>query len=516
MLHERESPAFASPDPKPNAPSSAHPLRNTRWRGWIAVLVGSLLATSWLALATWRLDRVPGMSLDEAWSILSARGLWEPHDPLSGMTSYAGPFPVLLLRWLGTEHGLSILRGASVVGNGLALIVLGVLLRRVHPRGGHVLWMLPLIASCPVWLVVLRTGIEVVMFTPLLVVLGLYACALRTRWAVFAGGCLWGLLIYNHLIGGCIALGIALAWRVAAGRWPLREPRLLVALLLGALLGLLPRLVALAIYNEHPLEGTPQGYSLRAALGDLRWVPICLWRTWQGDTVYMRYVGRLASPPWPYWALGVVFLAPWLRRLRRAPAVAWFALLSGLFSGLLMTFAAPYIAVRFFILPVAGLTAFLGLLGAAAIEADARWRTPIVGTAVVLIGLNVHFTVSNFHRPWRDDELAWDTFWLGDRSKRTGNWAYFPKQALVEQLLQLEPAPEQIVTIPTLERPLRVLLDGSPVRVVLPPGADAARRSVFVDYRAPDALGPHCVEVPGGRLCFGEPEAIAKYFLVYR
>ena len=514
MLHERESPAFASPRPTPNASSSAHPIRNGR--AWTAVLAGSVLALLWVALGTWRLERVPGMSLDEAWSILSARGLWEPHDPLSGMTSYAGPFPVLLLRWLGTEHGVLVLRGASLVGNGLALIVLGMLLRRVHPRGGHVLWMLPLIASCPVWLVVLRTGIEVVMFTPLLVVLGLYACALRTRRAVFAGGFIWGLLVYNHLIGGCIALGVVLAWRVSRGEWPLRERKLMVAVLLGGLLGVLPRLVALAVYNNDPLEGTPQGYSVRAALGDLRWVPICLWRTLQGDTVYLRYVGRLASPPWPYWGLGVVFVAPWLRRLRRVPAVAWFALLSGLFSALLMTFAAPYIAVRFFILPVAGLTAFLALLGAAAIEADPRWRAPIVGTAIVLSGLNVYFTVSNFHRPWRDDELALTTFWLGDRSKRTGNWAYFPKEELVEQLLRLQPPPEQLVTIPTLERPLRVLLDGSPVRVVLPPGADPARRSVFVDYRAPEALGPHCVEVPGGRLCFGAPETIAKYFLLYR
>jgi hypothetical protein len=517
MLHERESPPLASPRTALDEPSNARSIRHTRWRTWGAVLVGSSLAAIWLALVTWRLERVPGMSLDEAWSILSARGLWPPHDPLSGMTSYAGPFPVLLLRWLGTERGVLILRGASVLANGTAFVLLGLLLRRAYPRGGHVLWALPMIATCPVWLVVQRTGIEVVMFTPLLVVLGLYAFSLHTRWAAFAGGLAWGLLVYNHVIGGCIALAMVIASRIAWGRWLLREPTLLLPALAGGLLGVAPRLFALAVYRDQSIEGMlhTQGYSLRAALGDLRWVPICLWRTWQGDTVYLRYVGRLAAPPWPYWSLGLVFVVPWLRR-RQLPRVAWFALVSALASALLMTLAAPYIAVRFALVPIAGLTTFLALLGAAAIEADARWRAPIVGTALALTGLNLYFYVNDFCRPWRDDALALTTFWLGDRSKRTGNWAYFPKEALVGQLLALEPVPEQILTIPTLERPLRVLLDGLPTRVVLPTAADPTLRSVFVDYRTPDSLGPHCVEVPGGRFCFGAPEAIAQYFIVYR
>jgi hypothetical protein len=515
MLHERESPASA-PARATSESSSACAIRSARQRAWLAAFVGSVLGALWLALATWRLESVPGMSLDEAWSILSARGLWPPHDPLSGMTSYAGPFPVLLLRWLGTDHGIGILRGASVIANAATLLLLGALVRRAYPRGRHLLWLLPMIATCPVWLVVMRTGIEVVMFTPLLTMLGLYSFSLRTRASTFAGGFVWGLLVYNHLIGACIVLGVVLAWRLSWGCWPLREPRLIAIALAGALLGLAPRLVALALFNDQLSDGVPQGYSLRAALGDLRWVPICLWRTWQGDTVYLRYVGRLASPPWPYWSLGVVFIAPWLRRVRQVPAVAWFALLSSLLAALLMTFAAPYIAVRFMLLPVAGLTACLGLLGAAAIEADRRWRAPIVGAAVALVSLNVFFYIANFYRPWRDDQLAWTTFWLGDRSKRTGNWAYFPKEDLARQLLELQPLPEQVLTIPTLERPLRVLLDGSAIRVVLPTAADPALRSVFVDYRAPDAVGPHCVEVPGGRLCFGEPTTIASYFVVYR
>ena len=98
---------------------------------------------------------------------------------------------------LGTARGVLILRGASVVANGAALVLLGVLLRRAYPRRGHVLWMLPMIATCPVWLVVLRTGIEVVMFTPLLTVLGLYAfiAAIIGGFNQVRGAILGGLLL---------------------------------------------------------------------------------------------------------------------------------------------------------------------------------------------------------------------------------------------------------------------------------------------------------------------------------
>lgn len=509
MLHESESPAPARPElPSVSASST---------RASIGVLAasafGAIFAALWLALATWRLDRVPGMSLDEAWSILSARGQWPPHDPLSGMTSYAGPFPVLLLEALGTEHGLLVLRVASLLANGASILLIAALWRRHGPAKRELWWALPLIASCPIWLVVPRTGIEVVMFMPFLALLGLYALTCQRRWAAFVGGLAWGLLVYNHVIGGCFVVAFAAAWRMAYRRWPLLP---LAPLLTGAALGVAPRLVALVLYHDQLIDGTARGYSLRAALGDLRWVPVCLWRTLQGDTVYLRYVGRLALRPWPYWSLALAFIWPWLRRARLLPAAAWFALLATLISAFSMTLAAPYIAVRFMLLPVAGCAAFLAISGAAAIERDARWRWPISCVALLLTGLNLFYCSVNFHGPWQRDELGLTRFWLGDRSKRTGNWAYFPKQDLVQALLALQPVPQQILTVPTLERPLRVLLDGSPVRVKLPAQADASLRSVYVDYLEPDLMQPRCEEVPGGRLCFGQPEPVARHFLVYR
>lgn len=493
----------------PAAPDDAGP-RARRGR-LLAGCLGALGLALWLGLVTWQLAAVPGMSLDEAWTILSARGQWPPENPLSGMTSYAGPFPVLLLEWLGSEHGVWTLRAASVLGNGAALALTGCLLQRVHPGRAVALWGLPLLATCPVLLVVMRTGIEIVMFMPLLAVLGLYLIGQGSRPALFVAGLAWGLLVYNHVIGACFPIAAALAWRVVYRRWPALPLR---PLLLGGLLGLAPRLVALALYHR-PLHGTAAKYSLLAALGDLRWLPSCLWRTWQGSTVYLRYVGRLAHEPWPYWLLAGVFVWPWRGRFRALPKPASFTLLLACFSAILVTLAAPYMAVRFFLVPILALTASLVSFGAAAIDADRRFRWPVVGSALLLTALNLFYCISNFHVPWRRRELAYTQFFLGDRSKRTGNWAFFPKDELARELLALSPPPEQVLTVPTLERPLRVLLEGEPIRVTLPPEGDRQLRTVFVDYRKPDALGPHCVEVPGRRICFQEPRPIAEHFLLY-
>lgn len=522
MSDEQESsePADGRREPLP-ASGDAGRSRSLAPRSWVpsalagpggAWLLGALGMGLWLALTTWRLGTVPGMSLDEAWSILAARDQWLPANPLSGMTSYSGPFPVVVLRLAGTEHGVLILRAASVAANGLALVLIGAMLRRILPGRAQSVWALPLIATSPVWLIVLRTGIEVVMFTPLLVVLGLYLFLRGTRAAAFAAGLSWGLCVYNHLIGACFPLAITLAWLITYRRWPPIPWR---AALLGGLLGLAPRIFAVAVYRT-PLEGTAAGYSLLAALGDLRWWPLCLWRTLQGETVYLRYVGRMAIEPWPYWILGLVFITPWVGRWSTLPRVARFAFSTAVIGGVLVTLAAPYIAVRFFILPVIALTAFLALLGAAAVERDRVWRWPVAGTALMLSGFNLFYVVSDFHRPWQRGELGITKFFLGDRSKRTGNWAYFPKERLVAELLALTPAPEQIVTVPTLERPLRVLLNGSPLRVVLAVNADRELRSVFLDYLYPDSSERHCAGVPWGEMCFQSPSTIAGLYIVYR
>jgi hypothetical protein len=465
----------------------------------------------WLALATWRLDSVPGMSMDEAWSILSARGEWPAKNPLSGMTSYAGPFPVLLLRLFGTANGVLVLRGASVLASAVVLISMGMLLRRLHPERHHSIWALPLVATLPVWLIVLRTGIEVVMFMPILYVVGLYSLSRKTPASAFVGGLSWGLLVYNHLIGICFPIAAALAWWVAYRRWP---PLALRPAIVGGLLGLAPRIIAVLSFHD-PLEGSAARYSLWGAVKDLPWLPLSLWRAWQGDAVFLRYVGRLALEPWPYWLLGAVFILPWAKRLVSMPQQVRFTLLMGSFSAVLITLAAPYIAVRFLVLPISCLTFGLVLSGCAAIERDARWSWPIKTTAFAIAALNLFYCINDFYRPWQSDTLGYTKFFFGHRAKRTGNWAYYPKEDLVRDLLNLDPSPEQVIAGPALERPLRVLLDGSSIRVTQPADADPDARSLYIDYREePEA--PHCIRRAERERCFANPTPIGRYFNIYR
>jgi hypothetical protein len=490
------------------------PLQRVRRTGPLAWLwLRAAAALLWLVLATWRLDSVPGMSLDEAWTILSARGEWPPDNPLSGMTSYAGPFPVLLLRLFGTAHGLWVLRGACVLANAVTLLLIVRMLRRLYPARVLEGWALPMLATCPALLVLVRTGVEVVMFTPLAFASGLYGLLLGTPRAVFAAGLAWGLLVYNHPVGACFPIGFGLAWLVVFRR---RPPVPLAPLLWGGLLGIAPRLLAIALYHGNGLVGPASSYSLSAALGDLRWLPGALWRAWHGEVVYLRYVGHLAVAVWPYGLLGLPLIALWVTRPRAVPRHAWFMLLAFAASSALVTLAAPYMAVRFFVVPVLALTAFLVLLGAAAIERAALWRWPVRAAALALTACNLFYVVADFMVPWQRGTLTLTTFPLGERAANTNTWTYLPKERLAGALSALEPPPQQVLTVPSLERSLRVLLEPGPIRVRLPGAAEAGLRSVFVDYEIGQSKEPYCVPVAWGSDCFSDPVPISEWYRIYR
>jgi len=346
---------------------------------------------------------------------------------------------------------------------------------------------------------------------PLLCVLGLHWLCQGTARAAFAAGLAWGLVVYSHLIGLAFPIAAALSWLAVYRRLPPLHWR---PLLLGGLLGLAPRLVALALYHDKALTGYAANYAPWDAIKDLIWLPKALWETWHGETVYLRYVGRLALGVWPYGLLLIGFLLPWARCPRRVPREAWFTLLAALGTAVLMTVAAPYIAVRFLVLPLLGLNVFCVMLGAAAIERDASWARCVRGSALLLGACQLFYVLVNFYAPWREQQLGVTTFFLGARSKRTSSWAYLPKQELVQQLLELSPAPEQVLAYPSLHRPLLALLSGTPLVVKLPEDADPTQRSVFVDYNR-EPPDPLCVGLGAQRTCFLRPVGIARYYVVY-
>jgi hypothetical protein len=498
--------------PRPmNDPSS---LRAAALRASLSRALPWLGALVWLALTLWKLADVPGMVMDEGWSIVSARGQWPAANPLSGLTIYSGPFPVLLLRLFGARHGLLVLRGTSVLMNGLMLVLIARMFARLYPvrvlRG----WALPLIASLPVWVVALRTGIEVLMLMPALTVIGLYLLTLGTRWAALGAGIAWGLLVYNHLIGACFPVGMALAWLLVYRRWP---PFPFWPFLSGLLLGVSPRALALGLYGmDLGSGGSASKYALESAVADLRWLPKALWETWTGETVYLRYCGRVALEIWPYWALGLGFLLPWLRRPWQMPKAALFCFAAALLSAVVSTIVSPYMGVRFFVLPLVGACAFLALLGAGAIERDARWGYPLRALGLALTACNLFYLTSNFYLPWARRELGITTFFLGARSPYTTSWGYLPKDGLVRALLELSPRPEQVITNATIDRPLRALLHRTGISSVTWDEADSTLSSVFVDYVNTGLQPTRCVNVPGAEMCFHDPQVVDQYFVLYR
>jgi hypothetical protein len=468
----------------------------------------------WLALVGWKLTSVPGLHMDEAWSIISARGQWEPENPFSGMTAYSGAFPRWLLMLTGTRHGVAVLRVTSVLANGTALVLSGLVLRRLYPREALRGWALPLLATTPIWLVTARHALEVLSFTPLLCFLSLYLLLRQRPWAAFGAGVSWGLLIYNHLIGACFPLSIALSWLVVYRKKP---PVALGPLCLGFLVGLAPRLVAVALYHDRALEGSGAQYSFLRAAGDLEWLPRVLWDTLHGRTVFLRYVGFIAVRVWPYWLVSLLLLIPVLQKPHALPRPALMSLLAALGFAVAGTLEAPYMAVRFLVMPAIGVSMGAAMLGAAAIVRDSRWSKLVYLTAVVLVACNLFYLTADFYVPWQNRDFRLAHFFLGERSPRTTSEGFLPKEELVRYLRALSPPPEQIIAPSTIGRPLRALLGDTGIPVLDPMAATNRRlRTVYVDYTSGGVPKSWCVGTGGGKMCFRHVEKVDKNYLVCR
>ncbi len=475
----------------------------------LRVLGAAVCAAVWLALACWRLPQVPGLTMDEAWSILAARGLSAPADPLSGMTRYAGPFPVWLLQFAGPEAGWLVLRGASIACNFAAIVLLARILARLAAGRRLEIWALPLIASLPIWFVFMREGIEIAMFGPLLAILGLELVMRENRVPVFAGGVVWGVATYNHLLGAFGPLSLALAFALVHRRLP----RLPLGWLAGGFaIGLAPRVAALALYGDRPLEGGAALYEFEPALRDLAATPHVLWSSLCGDALYLRAVGRVAMPVLPYWLLVIGLLVPFRGKLRELPRPALVTLLAALLLAVMGTVGTPRLAVRYMVLPAIAIAAFAAQLGQAAIEARPEAARFVRGIAAVLVAGNLLYAIGNFYLPWAADELAISRFALGDRNRQESNAPFLPKDGLVRALR--ERAPAQVITVPSLERPLRVLLADTPIRVAHTKAADPALPSVYASYFEGRPSRKKCIKTPVRR-CFRHPEPLATHFVVW-
>jgi hypothetical protein len=471
----------------------------------------ALVVLGWIALVGWQLTSVPGMDMDEAWSIVSARGAWPPADPLSGMTRYAGPFPVLVLAWLGTEHGLAVLRGTGMLCNGLALLTLFGILGKLHPRRELGVWSWALVATVPVWLIYARQGVEFAMFGPLLALLGVYLLLVGARWAVFVAGVCWGLLAYNHPIGAFAFVSLGVSYRLVYGRLPALSWPMMLA---GLAVGFAPRVFALLAYRV-PIQGSAGGYRPDRALEDLLYLPGALWNTLNGRTLYLGYVGHEVVPVLPYWLVALCFFLPWRDRLAELPRPARVTAYACLFMAVLGTLLTPSLAVRYLLYACIGLSVLLVQLGATALAESPRWSRLVRGAAGALVAANLFYMVGNFHVPWARRDLAIAYYELGHRNKKESNRGWLPKERLVETLTRLAPA--QVLSSPSIDRPLRALLVGQKTRITVPDEGNASLMpTVLVTYYEEPVKPRQCVEVSGRELCFEQPIDVDGLYLVYR
>jgi hypothetical protein len=471
----------------------------------------ALVVLGWIALVGWQLGSVPGMDMDEAWSIVSARGEWPPADPLSGMTRYAGPFPVLLLQGLGTERGLLVLRGTGMLCNGLALLTLFAILGKLHGRRELGAWSWALVATVPVWLIYARQGVEFAMFGPLLALLGVYLLLLGTGWAAFLAGVCWGLLAYNHPIGAFAFVSLGISYRLVYGRLPALPWR---ALLGGLAVGFAPRVFALLAYRV-PIQGSAGGYRPDRALEDLLYLPGALWNTLNGSTLYLGYVGHEVVPVLPYWLVALCFFLPWRGRFAELPRPARVTGYACLIMAALGTLLAPSLAVRYLLYACIGLSVFLVQLGATALAEGPRFARLVRAAAGVMVAANLFYMVGNFHVPWARRDLRIAYYKLGHRNKKESNRGWLPRERLVQTLTELAPA--QVLSSPSIDRPLRALMSGQHTHITVPDEGDASRMStVLVTYYEEPVKPRQCVEVSGRELCFERPIDVDKLYLVYQ
>jgi hypothetical protein len=471
----------------------------------------ALVFVTWIVLIGWKLTKVPGIDMDEAWSIVSARGEWPPADPFSGMTRYAGPFPVLLLEWLGTKHGLGVLRGTGMLCNGLALLTLFGILGKLHPLRILRVWAWALVATVPVWLIYTRQGVEFAMFGPLLALLGLYLLLVGSRWAAFGAGVCWGLLGYNHPIGGFAIASLAASYVLVYRRLPSLPWAFLIA---GLALGFAPRIFALFAYDV-PIDGTAAGYRLDRGLLDLIYLPGALWDTLNGRTLYLGYVGHEVVPVMPYWLVALCFFWPWRGRLAELPRAARVTAYACLMMAVLGTVLTPSLAVRYLLYPCMGLSVLLVQLGATAIEEDARFTRLVRAAAGVIVAANLFYMTFDFYVPWARADLSIGYYKLGNRNKRESNRGWLPKKNLVRALVQRKPS--QVLSSPSIDRPLRALLHGTNMRVSTPEEADATlAATLFVTYYEAPVPPRRCLKIGSGERCFGHPIDVDKQYLVYR
>jgi hypothetical protein len=401
--------------------------------------VAGIMSLAAVLLLIWP-STVPGLHGDEAWVILRAKDIAAGARSLDGMNYYTGAlYPYVLcaaMELFGFDIAVArVLSGVLNLGT-LALIMQ--ITRRLHPLANVWLWTGLLTATCVPLVLCSRFATEITALGPVLVFGGVAlsqrawngargarrSCAFAT-----AGGFVLGLAIYNHMATAGIVAGLGLGLLVALGLGGLRDLRS-YALAAGFAIGVAPRLLQIA---RLPANGVPDsplkrlGDNLASGLlSEFLETPRIYFGMIDGDLLVQRFAGieLVAMVPFFSVTLAALIIARFasgpasLARRDRALLVALAAAIA------ITTLMAPWLALRYYLIPALGAPYLLVRLALSCMQAPlaARWTRTVGLCALILIPATQFFYVGvNYLYSHRLSGGHLGVFPLGSRLMETSN-----------------------------------------------------------------------------------------------
>ncbi|HAJ78180.1 MAG TPA: hypothetical protein DCO75_00280 [Fibrobacteres bacterium] len=313
-------------------------------------------------------ESVPGLHMDEAWSLVQAHKIASGAHPLNGTNGYSGTIFQYLLVPVFKVFGYKVvaMKIACAFLNTLTVFFAMLFVRSLYIQKNYHLYFGLLLCTFPIFLTHSRFCIGATTLHPLFLFTGLFLLtkALQTvealprrNWALL-GGFLWGLAAYDHIIEITLPVALAVSTVIFYRRELLRNRLFIGWSLSGFIAGFSPRILSFAhqyISQTHGASAAAQGHlGLFNFLIDIVHVPIVFSGIWDGGLVYQRMAGESVLPVVPYVSISLLVLVVinlfWLKsRFERFDKAAVFAFI--LYCSAIIV-VSPGLAIQYFEMPM--------------------------------------------------------------------------------------------------------------------------------------------------------------------
>ena len=346
---------------------------------------------AWAALQLRTAARVPALSVDEAWVLLKI-GSGAPAGPmLNGMNGYTGGLHLYALSLIADRFGAStaVLRTTAVVANAIAMAVFCAGVQRLWRSWTTTAITAALFFCLPVFAAFGRLGLELTAVVPLLLAIAVWfaACAETAprRWLVysFLAGLFVGFAVFTHVIALAVAVAVVIVAVIRRPRAVLR----LVPFVVGAAVGIVPRLI-LWLSDAAAGTSTTNALDFLPRLLDMTAIPGVLAGLWDGPLLYLRFTGLEPDILLPVTTLLIVAAIAvrvfGIAGGARFQAVELLPPLALAIAIAILVLITPAFSLRYFVLPSALLVVTIARLFSRGLEGS---PTAVKVAAVVAITL---------------------------------------------------------------------------------------------------------------------------------